>query len=73
MARDDLKKLVAELDIVKSRTIDRGAIIRAALQGGHPSADDGTDKLTSQAENTLEIQALLDHCIFPRRKGAQSH
>ncbi len=33
----------------------------------------GTDKLTSQVKKTTEILVILDHCNFPRRKGAQSY
>jgi hypothetical protein len=29
----------------------------------------GTDKLTSEIGKTPVILAVLDHCIFPRRKG----
>ena len=31
----------------------------------------GTDKLTSQVEKACKILVILDHCTFPRRKGAQ--
>ena len=33
----------------------------------------GIDKLTYEIEKTPVIPVTSDHCIFPRRKGAQSN